>query len=60
MTTITSATQGREYAHYPAKLWAALGAALLGLIILYGVGFAPLAAHNAAHDARHSTAFPCH
>ncbi|MCP5421107.1 MAG: CbtB-domain containing protein [Gammaproteobacteria bacterium] len=37
-----------------------LFAALLGLVILYGVGFAPLAAHNAAHDARHSVAFPCH
>ena len=40
---------------------AALVAALLGLYILYGVGFAnPTTLHNAAHDTRHSFAFPCH
>ena len=36
-------------------------AAVLGLVILFGVGFAPMdMAHNAAHDTRHSVAFPCH
>lgn len=36
-------------------------AALLGIIILYGVGFAgPDLIHNAAHDARHSLSVPCH
>ena len=40
----------------PAVLAAALGAALL-----FGAGFASMPAlHNAAHDARHSDAFPCH
>ena len=40
---------------------AAVLAALLGFFILYGVGFASIPAlHNAAHDARHSFAFPCH
>jgi cobalt transporter subunit CbtB len=40
---------------------AAVFAALLGFFILYGVGFASIPAlHNAAHDARHSFAFPCH
>jgi cobalt transporter subunit CbtB len=40
---------------------AALVAALLGAFVLYGVGFAqPMAVHNAAHDGRHSFAFPCH
>ena len=44
-----------------ARLWPALSAAVLGLVILYGAGFAPQsAAHNAAHDTRHSAAFPCH
>ncbi len=39
----------------------ALFAALLGLFILYGVGFAsPDVLHNAAHDTRHSLTFPCH
>jgi cobalt transporter subunit CbtB len=33
----------------------------LGLGLIYLVGFAPLTvAHNAAHDVRHSSAFPCH
>ena len=36
-------------------------AALLGMLVLMGVGFAPMdVAHNAAHDTRHSFAFPCH
>lgn len=36
-------------------------AAALGIVILFGVGFAPMdIAHNAAHDTRHSVAFPCH
>jgi cobalt transporter subunit CbtB len=40
---------------------AAVLAALLGLFLLWGVGFAQLSAfHNAAHDTRHSNAFPCH
>jgi cobalt transporter subunit CbtB len=36
-------------------------AILLGAFLVIGAGFAPLATiHNAAHDARHSFAFPCH
>jgi len=39
----------------------AVFAAILGFFILYGVGFAGSATiHNAAHDARHAFAFPCH
>ena len=39
----------------------AFAAAFLGLFLLWGVGFAgPMAIHNAAHDVRHSTNFPCH
>jgi cobalt transporter subunit CbtB len=38
-----------------------IGALFLGAVILYGVGFSHMsAAHNAAHDTRHSAAFPCH
>lgn len=38
-----------------------LSAILFGAIILFAVGFMPTeAAHNAAHDARHALAFPCH
>jgi cobalt transporter subunit CbtB len=37
------------------------GAFLLGMVMLYGAGFAQTAeVHNAAHDARHSVGFPCH
>ena len=40
---------------------AALMAALCGLGLLWGVGFAGAdMLHNAAHDTRHSAAFPCH
>ena len=40
---------------------AALFAAALGLVIVFAAGFAPSeAVHNAAHDTRHSFAFPCH
>jgi len=36
-------------------------AILLGTVLLYGVGFASSEiAHNAAHDSRHTFAFPCH
>jgi cobalt transporter subunit CbtB len=39
----------------------ALCAALLGGLLIWGVGFSHIdAVHNAAHDARHSAAFPCH
>ena len=39
----------------------AVAGALFGLFLIYGVGFAqPAAIHNAAHDTRHSFAFPCH
>jgi cobalt transporter subunit CbtB len=36
-------------------------AMLLGAFIVGGVGFSHIeAVHNAAHDYRHSMAFPCH
>lgn len=44
-----------------AKTNQLLAAALLGLIVLIAVGFAPIEViHNATHDTRHSTGFPCH
>ena len=34
---------------------------VLGFGFVYLVGFAPMSAvHNAAHDTRHTAAFPCH
>ena len=44
------------------RLLAAPAAALfLGLFLVLGAGFSPISVvHNAAHDSRHSFAFPCH
>jgi cobalt transporter subunit CbtB len=43
------------------RLAVAAVAALLGLGVIWGVGFSHVPAwHNAAHDTRHSMAFPCH
>jgi cobalt transporter subunit CbtB len=39
----------------------AICAALLGGFLIWGVGFSHIdVLHNAAHDTRHSSAFPCH
>lgn len=39
----------------------ALAAALLGLVLIIGAGFAqPQALHDAAHDSRHALGFVCH
>ena len=39
----------------------AISGAVFGLFLIFGVGFAnPDVLHNAAHDSRHSFAFPCH
>jgi cobalt transporter subunit CbtB len=39
----------------------AMPALLLGFGMLYFIGFSPIsAAHEAAHDWRHSMNFPCH
>ena len=36
-------------------------AAFLGVALIWGVGFSHINVfHNAAHDTRHSNAFPCH
>ena len=44
-----------------ARLWPPIAAILLGAFLILGAGFAhPSALHNAAHDGRHSLAFPCH
>jgi cobalt transporter subunit CbtB len=52
---------GLEQSNARNKIAAAAVAAGLGLLLVYVSGFAQLdALHNAAHDARHSAAFPCH
>jgi len=45
----------------PVRWWPSAAAVLLAGLILYGVGFAHHdSLHHAAHDTRHSAAFPCH
>ena len=44
-----------------ARLAAVVVATLLGVFLLMGTGFLQAdLLHNAAHDARHAFAFPCH
>ncbi|MDH4568510.1 cobalt transporter [Pseudomonas sp. BN414] len=43
------------------RLVLAIGTILVGLSLVYFAGFSHVeAVHNAAHDTRHSAAFPCH
>ncbi|MEX0760054.1 MAG: CbtB-domain containing protein [Tistlia sp.] len=54
--TARTGSMERAQAAVPAAV-----AILLGLFLVFGVGFAnPATIHNAAHDSRHSFAFPCH
>ena len=44
-----------------ARVLPAAAAISLGIVLLYGAAFAETPAlHDAAHDARHSAALPCH
>ncbi|MGA3802363.1 CbtB domain-containing protein [Pseudomonas fluorescens] len=43
------------------RLTVAVCASILGVCLVYFAGFSHIeAVHNAAHDTRHSSAFPCH
>ncbi len=58
--TIAPAVPGRRVSALSAASQALL-AALFGAFLIWGVGFSHIdAVHNAAHDTRHSNAFPCH
>ncbi|GAB4235981.1 MAG: CbtB-domain containing protein [Methyloligellaceae bacterium] len=46
---------------FPERIAAGIVAAIAGLFLLYGVGFAHSdILHNAAHDTRHAITVPCH
>lgn len=62
VSTVTSAATSAAPSQAIARSGVQMAAAaILGMVILMGVGFAPMdVAHNAAHDTRHSFAFPCH
>ena len=62
-TTVTHAEAGRLpiAAGQISRLAQSLMAMALGLFIVGVVGFSNIdMVHNAAHDVRHSNAFPCH
>ena len=58
MTTQTITTTGTTV---ETGILPIVSALVIGLGILYFTGFAQAAqVHDAAHDARHTLAFPCH
>lgn len=57
MTTSTTAASASRASTFAA----ALSAILFGTFLLLGTGFLHSeTVHNAAHDARHASGFPCH
>lgn len=59
--TSTSIASSRMVSLGKERLALALLAFLVGSFLVLGVGFAHSEViHNAAHDSRHSLAFPCH
>ncbi len=55
------ATVARARGLHTSTTAAALAAILLGAFLIFGAGLAQSTSlHNAAHDGRHSFAFPCH
>jgi cobalt transporter subunit CbtB len=57
MNTATVSSQ----ASVSERAKAVAAALILGFVLVYTVGFVASAnVHNAAHDARHGLAFPCH
>ena len=65
-STATIAREGKTIAAAATRVTVSAplqlaAAALLGGVVLFGVGFANAEAlHNAAHDTRHASGFPCH
>jgi cobalt transporter subunit CbtB len=60
-STTSGATTLAAGATRTQTLIAAAFAAMLGTVMIWGVGFSHISAfHNAAHDVRHSNGFPCH
>ncbi|AOE65043.1 CbtB-domain containing protein [Pseudomonas corrugata] len=62
MSTIsTTARTASNTTALSQRLSAAILASILGAGLVYFAGFSHIeAVHNAAHDTRHSAAFPCH
>jgi cobalt transporter subunit CbtB len=57
-TTISTSTGTSDKTR---ALLSVLGMLMLGMVILFAAGHAQSATlHDAAHDVRHATGFPCH
>ncbi len=58
-TAVVPAVNTRTWA--VSRRLPALAVLLIGLVVVYAVGFSSLPrAHSAAHDTRHASGFPCH
>lgn len=61
MTTQTLSSSSAVSLPLSQRLALAVGSLVLGGALIWFAGFSHLeAVHNAAHDTRHSAAFPCH
>jgi len=61
MATQIFATQIAQDRSAVSVLIQNMAALAFGVIILFVIGFAPMdISHTAAHDTRHTLAFPCH
>ena len=61
MISASVSTASVQHTAKVAMVCQGLGALVFGAVVLFAVGFLPMdAAHNAAHDTRHTLTFPCH
>ncbi|NQY95214.1 MAG: CbtB-domain containing protein [Campylobacteraceae bacterium] len=61
MENSTTSVLEQTNAQETSKSTTTLLTVVAGLLLVYVVGLAaPVQLHNAAHDVRHSVAFPCH
>lgn len=59
--TVSTTRTGDAAVTQTQRLAVAVSAAVLGAVLVWFAGFSHIeAVHNAAHDTRHSAAFPCH
>ena len=61
MQFLETAAKENLRAESVALRWPALALILMGVALVYCLGFSDLPrAHAATHDARHASGFPCH
>ena len=61
MTTLNQPTLNKIGAKTSTSLMSIVFVALIGATLVFAAGFArSQTLHDAAHDMRHSTGFPCH